>query len=88
MFCSALFVVIFSLLLLLFLLLISVFCSFKIHIFVVKTGLLSFLRLRVFKDLYKCARTELYSLESMLIEKEKLNTQASGNGKIALLTIS
>ena len=40
-----------------------------------------------FKILKRYARGELYSLESMLIEKEKLNMQVSGNGKIALLTI-
>ena len=37
-----------------------------------------------FKVLKRCARGELYSLESMLIEKEKpkLNTQLSKSGKI------
>ena len=42
-----------------------------------------------FEVLKRCARGELFSLESMLIEQEKpkLNTQIAANGKIASLTI-
>ena len=42
-----------------------------------------------FKVVKRCARCEFFSLKSMLIkrEKQKLNTQVSANGKIALLTI-
>ena len=47
------------------------------------------LTLHNYKVLKSCARGELYSSESMLFKKEKpkLNTQVSGNGKIALQTI-
>ena len=42
-----------------------------------------------FEVLKSCARGELFSLESMLIEQEKpkLNAQVAANGKVALLTI-
>ena len=42
-----------------------------------------------FEVLKRCARGELFSLESMLIEKEKpkLNTQIAANGKITFLTV-
>ena len=42
-----------------------------------------------FKVLKRCKQSELYSLESILIEEEKtyLNTQIALNGKTKLLTI-